>query len=271
MSVNLSSYLFSSKHQHSHQSCPQSSTDTLRFLIMADSCRTEVDARIAFQSCKSPDAKDRMQFYDSWAENYEKDHSLMSYRAPHLAVEFLSDKFSGNPEEAWVLDVACGSGWVAKLMVKLGFRNFVGVDGSKRMLEQAAKTSFYQDLKLALLGTEPLPAQTCMFDVVIIVGALDVGFAPVSVVRELCAAAKPGGFVCMVRGDHRGTPANDYKKDLERELQLMEEEGLWSPVGLKLSDKYMEDPHLNINRVKDLQKEERYLSGSVYLYKKSIH
>lgn len=30
------------------------------------------------------------------------------------------------------------------------------------------------------------------FDVVIMVGALDPGFAPVSVVRELCQAAKPG-------------------------------------------------------------------------------
>ncbi|XP_037639626.1 methyltransferase-like protein 27 isoform X1 [Sebastes umbrosus] len=238
---------------------------------MSDSVRTEDDVRVAFQSCKSPDAKDQVQFYDSWAENYEKDVTLLSYRAPYLAVDFLSDNFSGSPEEARVLDVACGSGWVAKLMVELGFMHFVGVDSSKGMLEQAAKTSLYQDLKLALLGTEPLPAQTGMFDVVIIVGGLDVGFAPVSVVRELCAAAKPGGFVCIARGDHRGTPANEYKKDLERELQLMEEDGLWSPVGLKQTDRYMEDPHLSPEILKSLQKEERYLSGSFYLYRKSIH
>ncbi|XP_035529061.1 methyltransferase-like protein 27 [Morone saxatilis] len=81
---------------------------------MADSCRSVDTARVAFQSCKSPDAKDRVQFYDSWAENYEKDHSLMSYRAPDLAVNHLSDHFTGNAEQALVLDVACGSGWVAK-------------------------------------------------------------------------------------------------------------------------------------------------------------
>lgn len=40
----------------------------------------------------------------------------MNYRAPHLAVNFLSENFSGTPEEAVVLDVACGSGWVAKLV-----------------------------------------------------------------------------------------------------------------------------------------------------------
>ncbi|XP_041798446.1 methyltransferase-like protein 27 isoform X2 [Chelmon rostratus] len=194
----------------------------------------------------------------------------MSYRAPELAVNHLSDNFSGSPEGALVLDVACGTGLVAKLMAELGFRHFVGVDGSKGMLELAANTGFYQDLRLALLGTQPLPAQADMFDVVIIVGALDAGFAPVSVVRELCRAAKPGGFVCMARGEHRGAPATEYKKDLERELQLMEEEGLWSPAAVKQSERYMEDPHLNAERVEGME-EERYISGTVYLYQKSFN
>lgn len=124
---------------------------------MSDSSRTADDARAAFQSCKSRDPKDQVQFYDSWAENYEEvspkklvlfrfcfnifihlcssvrlfwvlvlvlnrfsissqDHTLMSYRAPDLAVNFLSDHFSGNPEDALVLDVACGSGWVARVV-----------------------------------------------------------------------------------------------------------------------------------------------------------
>ncbi|TKS82765.1 Methyltransferase-like protein 27 [Collichthys lucidus] len=227
---------------------------------MSDSSRTADDARAAFQSCKSRDPKDQVQFYDSWAENYEEDHTLMSYRAPDLAVNFLSDHFSGNPEDALVLDVACGSGWVARVMVKLGFRLFVGVDGSKGMLEQAAQTGLYQDLKLALLGPEPLPAPPDTFDVVIMVGALDDGFAPVSVVRELCHAAKPGGLVCMARGDHRATSSHRYKKDLERELQLMEEDGLWSPVRVQHVHRYMQDPH---------EEEERYITGNVYLYRKS--
>ncbi|XP_049438618.1 methyltransferase-like protein 27 isoform X1 [Epinephelus fuscoguttatus] len=240
-------------------------------LIMSVPCRTQTDARVAFQSCKSSDPKDRVEFYDNWVENYEKDHSLMSYRSPHLAVDFLSENFSGSPEEARVLDVACGTGWVAKLMAELGFRHFMGVDGSKGMLEQAAKTGLYQDLKLALLGPEPLPAPTDTFDVVIVTGGMDAGFIPVSAVREFCDAAKPGGFVCISRGDHTATPSIEFRKELERELQLMEDEGLWSPVGVKETDKYMENPHLDAERVKDLQQEERYISGRVYLYKKSIH
>lgn len=105
----------------------------------------------------------------------------------------------------------------------MGFRHFVGVDGSEGMLRKAEKTGLYQDLKLVLLGPQPLPVQTGVththlphihkyspvllvltegisllvpdvFDVVTIVGALDAGFVPVSAVRELCRAAKPGDF-----------------------------------------------------------------------------
>ncbi|XP_068586088.1 methyltransferase-like protein 27 [Cebidichthys violaceus] len=236
---------------------------------MTDSCRTEFDARAALRSTECSDAKLCVQFYDGWAENYEEDCNMMCYRGPHLAAHFLSDNFSGSRGEARVLDVGCGSGWVAKLMVELGFKHFVGVDGSQGMLDLAAKTGLYKELKLALLGTEPLPAETGTFDVVILVGALNPESAPVSVVRELCNAAKPGGYVCMARGNQ--TKKNEFKKDLERELQLMEEEGLWSPAGLKQADRYMEDPHLNSERVKELPKEERYITGTVYLYKKSIH
>ncbi|XP_030013736.1 methyltransferase-like protein 27 [Sphaeramia orbicularis] len=137
---------------------------------MSTSNRTVHKARIAFQSSNTVDSKERVDYYDIWAHNYEEDHNLMSFRAPHLAVDFLSEHFCGRPEETQVLDVACGTGWVTKLMTELGFRSFVGVDGSKGMLELAAKTGLYQDLKLALLGTQPLPAQTGVFDVMIIVG-----------------------------------------------------------------------------------------------------
>lgn len=37
-----------------------------------------------------------------------------------------------------------------------------------------------------------------VFDVVIIVGALDAGFVPVAAVRELCHAAKPGNELAAV-------------------------------------------------------------------------
>ncbi|XP_030013731.1 methyltransferase-like protein 27 [Sphaeramia orbicularis] len=235
---------------------------------MSTSSRT-TKASVNFQFCKTSDPKQQVEHYDIWAKHYDKTTSLLGYRAPHLAVDFLSEHFCGHPEETQVLDVACGTGWVAKLMTELGFRSFVGVDGSKGMLEFAAKTGLYQDLKLALLGTQPLPAQTGVFDVVIIIGALDPGFVPVSVIRELCNAAKPGGLVCMARGKHTGKPAAEYEEDLHREFQLMEEEGLWNLVGTKHFDRYMENPHVECDGDGEDHQEKQFISGTVYLYRKS--
>lgn len=73
-----------------------------------------------------------------------------------------------------------------------------------------------------------------------------------------------------MRGNHRGAPAASYKKDLETELQQMEEEGLWSRVAIQEVDRYMEDPHLNIERDRKTEQQVLYISGNVYFYKKSV-
>ncbi|KAK5879467.1 hypothetical protein CesoFtcFv8_022580 [Champsocephalus esox] len=121
------------------------------------------------------------------AETYDQDLDMLNYRAPQLAVDFLDANFPGAREEVQVLDVACGSGLVGKLMAELGFRHFVGVDCSQGMLDQAAKTGLYQDLRLALLGSDPLPAQTGVFDVVMLVGGAGCWFCT----GQRCSGALP--------------------------------------------------------------------------------
>lgn len=44
-------------------------------------------------------------------------------------------------------------------MKKIGFNHFVGVDGSKSMMEEAQKTGLYRDLKLCVLGEQDLPVE----------------------------------------------------------------------------------------------------------------
>uniref|UniRef100_A0A673AMN8 Methyltransferase domain-containing protein n=2 Tax=Sphaeramia orbicularis TaxID=375764 RepID=A0A673AMN8_9TELE len=237
---------------------------------MSTSSRTIHDAHTVIKSCSTTDPKEKAKIYNIWAENYEEDHKLLSYRGAYLAVDFLSEHFCGRPEESLVLDVACGSGMVANLMTELGFRSFVGVDGSKGMLELAAKTGLYQDLKLALLGTEPLPAQTGVFDVVITAGAFYPGSVPVNVIRELCKAAKPGGLVCIARGNYRRPIHIEYTENLQKEQQLMEEEGLWGLKGTKQIDRYIRNPDVECGGDGEDIQEDQFISGTVYLYKKSI-
>ncbi|KAM6995251.1 methyltransferase-like protein 27 [Tautogolabrus adspersus] len=234
---------------------------------MSDCCRSVNDMKAFLQSSKNLDPQERMTFYDSWAPTYEQDSEAINYSAPNMVVDFLNSNLPGSREDVKVLDVACGSGLVGKLMSELGFRNFVGVDGSKGMLELAAQSGLYQDLRLALLGTEPLPAQTGAFDLVVIVGALRDGFVPVSVIRELWQAAKPGGYVCMSRVDLKSESGEKYKLCMKRELQQMEEEGLWTRVSTGQMNKYMMNVYHNYKE----DENEPYLDGTMYLYRKSIN
>ncbi|XP_069575861.1 methyltransferase-like protein 27 isoform X2 [Brachyistius frenatus] len=186
------------------------------------------------------------------------DVAVLDYRAPSLAANTISSHFSGEREAAVVLDVACGTGLVAKQMKKHGFGHFVGIDGSEAMLEMARESGLYQDMKHSLLGEEPLPVHwAASFDVIVIVGALSVGQVPVCMVRQLCKSAKPGGYICMTTRSNQDNV--EYKAALESELRQMEEEGLWTRV--------------EVTEVKDWERavseqEDGYISGAVYLYKK---
>ncbi|XP_078480236.1 LOW QUALITY PROTEIN: methyltransferase-like protein 27 [Lampetra planeri] len=197
---------------------------------------------------------EKINFYDTWAKCYDQDVAVLEYRAPTLAANSVASHFSGDRETAVVLDVACGTGLVAKKMKQYGFGHFKGVDGSEAMLEEAKRTGLYEDLRLVILGQVPLPAHWELFDAVMIVGALSAGHIPVSVIRELCKAAKPGGYICMTT---RGNKDNvHYKTALESEIKQMEKEGLWTCV--------------EVNEVKDWERgvahgDENYISGAVYL------
>ncbi|XP_041658082.1 methyltransferase-like protein 27 [Cheilinus undulatus] len=200
---------------------------------------------------------EKMRRYDAWADTYEQDLSILDYHAPSLVTDIISSHFTGDCEAAVVLDVACGTGLVAKQMKHAGFVHFVGIDGSALMLEEAKKKELYQELKQCILVQEPLPVQSGSYDVVTICGALTVDHVAISVIRELCNACKPGGLICMTC--RHGEDNLEYKAALEREHKQMEEEGLWSCVA--------------VTEVKNWSRSVTdaggsYISGSIYLYKK---
>lgn len=206
---------------------------------------------------KNTTTKDKVGFYDTWAEKYDQDVAVLDYRAPNLAANTITSHFHGDRDAAVVLDVACGTGLVAKELKCLGFGHFVGLDGSGAMLEMAKNTGLYQDLKLCLMGDEHLPVEFGTFDVVVIAGALSVGQVPVKVVRELCMATKPGGYTCMTTRSNLDNL--EYKASLERQMKALEEQGLWSCVKVVNVDQWE-------RAVSD--HEEGYISGSVYLFKR---
>ncbi|XP_077361151.1 methyltransferase-like protein 27 isoform X2 [Festucalex cinctus] len=200
---------------------------------------------------------DKIQYYNQWAQTYEQDLALLEYRAPSLVAAQVSAHFSGERRAAAVLDVACGTGLAAKMMKQEGFERFVGVDCSEGMLQHARQTGLYQDLKMAVVGDQPLPVPLGDFDVVTLVGGLSSTHIPVKVIRELCQAAKQGGLICMTtRANHDNAI---FKVALEAEMKQMEEEGLWRRV--EVAD--VSEFQYNVT-----DNEDGYNPGCVYLFQR---
>ncbi|XP_061607179.1 methyltransferase-like protein 27 [Phyllopteryx taeniolatus] len=201
---------------------------------------------------------DQIHFYDRWAQTYEQDVELIEYRAPALAADRVSAHFSGERRaSAPVLDVACGTGLVAKTMEREGFRHFVGVDCSEGMLRSARRSGLYRELKTAVLGDQPLPVPSGEFKVVMTVGALSASHIPAKAIRELCRAAEQGGLVCMTARSNRDNL--DYKAALEGEMKQMEDEGLWRRVDVT---------HVTEWERGVTDHERGYIPGCVYLFQK---
>ncbi|XP_067279467.1 methyltransferase-like protein 27 [Pseudorasbora parva] len=225
---------------------------------MANTSRTFSDVRnVILSAHKNAGAQEKVGFYDTWAESYEQDVAVLDYRAPQLAAECVSSFFTGDREKATVLDVACGSGLVSAHLKKMGFRHFVGVDGSSRMLELAKKTGLYQQLTQCLLGQDQISVEAVTYDIVIIVGALSTGNVPLTVIRELWDATKPGGYVCMTT---RGNVDNlEYKAELEQMIKVLEEEQKWSRVTVDEVEEWERAVS---------EKDSGYIPGVIYLYQK---
>ncbi|XP_042647792.1 methyltransferase-like protein 27 isoform X1 [Tyto alba] len=204
---------------------------------------------------------ERLRLYDGWAALYEQDVAALEYRAPHLAAASLASAFPAPPAGARLLDVACGTGLVARELHRRGFRCLHGVDGSAGMLERARSTGLYQQLRRCVLGQEPLPAPAEHYDAVTVVGALGEGQVPSAAVPELLRVTKPGGFLCLTT---RSNPSNRrYKAELEAVLEGLEGQGAWQKVlaqEVECWERATSD--------EESTQGTGYISGVVYIYQK---
>ncbi|XP_071431024.1 methyltransferase-like protein 27 [Pithys albifrons albifrons] len=204
---------------------------------------------------------ERLRLYDGWAARYEQDVAALEYRAPHLAAAALAFAFPAPPAGARLLDVACGTGLVARELHSRGFRCLHGVDGSAGMLERARRTELYQELRECVLGREPLPVPAEHYDAVTVVGALGEGQVPVTVLPELLRVTKPGGFLCLTT---RSNPSNlRYKQELEAELGRLERCGAWHKLLAQEVERWE-----RATSEEESTQGTGYISGVVYLYQK---
>ncbi|XP_072335938.1 methyltransferase-like protein 27 isoform X1 [Scyliorhinus torazame] len=204
------------------------------------------------------EVEEQVNFYDSWADDYEQHISVMGYQAPRFGVETVDSVYLGDRENALVLDVPCGTGLVADGLQKLGFKNFHGIDGSERMLKIAESKGLYQSLtRWILTSDEPLPIEPGSYDLVIVVGGLAQQHLPWDILPEMLRVTKPGGFICFtLRAEE-----SDHRRKLRASTQELVNKGLWE----KVVERYVE------NWQKDMLEtglSEEYADGVVAVYKK---
>jgi predicted TPR repeat methyltransferase len=145
------------------------------------------------------DGQEAAELYDSWAEDYERRVSSWGYITPAVAAWFLGRYVT--PEDGTVLDAGAGTGLMGLVLAPLGYRDLIGIDVSRDMLEYAREKGVYRDLRqMELGGRLDLPSDA--FAVVVAAGVFAAGHAPPESFDDLIRVTKPGGYVIFsVRTD----------------------------------------------------------------------
>jgi SAM-dependent methyltransferase len=103
---------------------------------------------------------------------------------------------------AKVLDVGCGSGWLAD-----HFDDYTGIDGAPEAVREA--TAKGRNVALADVD-EPLPFDAAAFDGAILKDLLEHVREPVALVREVHRVLRPGGLVFASSPDAQRWVWDDY-------------------------------------------------------------
>jgi predicted TPR repeat methyltransferase len=145
------------------------------------------------------DGQEAAELYDSWAEDYERRVSSWGYITPAVVAWFLGRYVT--PEDGTVLDAGAGTGLMGLVLAPLGYRNLIGIDVSRDMLEYAREKGVYRDLRqMELGGRLDLPSDA--FAVVVAAGVFAAGHAPPESFEDLIRVTKPRGYVIFsVRTD----------------------------------------------------------------------
>lgn len=150
----------------------------------------------------SGDADKLRDYYDVWAEAYDTDVSNEKYTGPRFISEFY-DRIRHHHgdqtrSEARVMDAGCGTGLVGNILQKMGYRQIDGFDLSDKMVEVAAETGSYVDLKGSIDLTQPMDMYgENVYDATLACGVFTLGHVPPEAMSELIRITRPGGWVVV--------------------------------------------------------------------------
>lgn len=157
--------------------------------------------------------------YDEWAKTYDQDLTDPSqdYVGPTNAAKAIIEARDKDIDGAVILDAGCGTGLSGIAVRGAGGPNTTidGIDISTGMLEVAAKTGVYRDLKPANLA-ESIDMSDETYDVVVCVGTLTGGHVgPVPALKEFVRVLKSGGLVVATVKEQVWS-SGGYESEVER-------------------------------------------------------
>jgi SAM-dependent methyltransferase len=126
----------------------------------------------------------------------------MAYHDWHEQPGYFRDVTRHFPRDAKLLDVGCGSGWLAD-----HFADYTGIDGSPEAVSGAVARG--RNVSLADVS-EPLPFDDATFDAAVLKDLLEHVPDPVVVVREVHRVLRPGGLVFASSPDAQRWVWDDY-------------------------------------------------------------
>jgi SAM-dependent methyltransferase len=126
----------------------------------------------------------------------------MGYFDWHEAPGYWADITRHFPPDAELLDVGCGTGWLAE-----HFERYTGVDAAEDAVAEARRRG--RNVQLGDVG-RPLPFAEERFDGVVLKDLLEHVDDPVAVVREARRVLKPGGRVFASSPDAQRWVWEDY-------------------------------------------------------------
>tara|TARA_Y100000590_G_scaffold130264_1_gene148791 strand:+ start:150 stop:776 length:627 start_codon:yes stop_codon:yes gene_type:complete len=180
--------------------------------------KKSVDDKIPIYKLESK--KKVLKYYENWTkkDNYNQDMIEWNYTGPKNAVKIFS-KYASN-KSLNILDAGCGTGLVAKELLKNGYHSFIGVDFSKNMLKLVPK-DLYQKLELIDLNN-PLKYVNNYFDAIICVGTFTYGHVKAHALDEFIRIVKQNGFICFSvnEGVYKKYKFDKKIQDLENKNKL---------------------------------------------------
>jgi len=181
-----------------------------------------------------------IQYYEKWADTYDKDLTHVAYNPPVIGATELANLYSGK-HDIRILDCAAGTGLVAEELKKLGFQNVDALDPCQGMLDKAEKKNIYKNFIKDFLGTNRLPIEDGAYDAIVSVGCFCEGHVKANCLPEMARVVKPGGKIVIAMREKWLHTVADLRENLEPTMQGLHDNGTWKWVTRKVVERYHED------------------------------